>query len=275
MKEKKGKSIKAKDVTQSWEYQQSLREAKRAGVPTYTFSVGENVQYGAITCTTILESLEGGLLYSIHKRTDTRKRNYDSTVSVTSEESTDIVPWFRLRPLSSKMGQTNLEENEDIRLYYGNVTVESLIHRYVAAGIDMDPEYQRGNVWSEDEKQALLDSIFMHAEIGRFVMRSKEKDSDVNLDEYLYEIVDGKQRLTTIMDFYLNRLAYKGVYYNELSPKDRYCFRNTYLSLADMEDATKEDALRVFLMVNQSGHPMDPTVLNNAKKLLQKEREQK
>lgn len=115
----------------------------------------------------------------------------------------------------------------------------------------------------------------MHAEIGRFVMRSKEKDSNVNLDEYLYEIVDGKQRLSTIMDFYLNRLAYKGVYYNELSPKDRYCFRNTYLSLANMEDATKEDALRVFLMVNQSGHPMDPTVLSNAKKLLQKEREQK
>lgn len=268
---KKNKKEITLDITQTWEYQQSLQEAKRAGKPSYTFNSGEEVKYGCITHTTVLKSLENGLLYAIHKRMEKEKKSYDGTVEVIVEESTAIAPWFRLRPLSSNLGKTDFEENENVRLYYANITIESLIHRCLSSGIDMNPEYQRGNVWSEEEKQALLDSIFMHAEIGRFVIRSKEPDYNVDLNEYLYEIVDGKQRLSTIVDFYLNRLAYKGVYYNELSPKDRYCFLNTHLSLADMDDATKEDALRVFLMVNQSGHSMDPAVLSSAKELLERE----
>lgn len=268
---KKAKKAIAFDVSQDWEYQQDLREAKRAGTPTYVFAPGEEVKYGCITHTTVLKSLENGLLYEVNKRVEKEKKSYDGTVEVTVSESIAIVPWFRMRPLSSYLGKTTFEENEDIRLYYSNITIESLIHRCLSAGIDMNPEYQRGNVWSAEEKQALLDSIFMHAEIGRFVIRSKEPDYNVDLNEYLYEIVDGKQRLSTIIDFYLNRLAYRGVYYNELSTKDRYCFLNTHLSLADMNNATKEDALRVFLMVNQSGHPMDPAVLSNAKELLERE----
>lgn len=267
---KKAKKAATIDVSQGWEYKQDLRAAKRAGTPTYAFNPGEEVNYGCVTHTTVLKSLENGLLYEVNKRVEKEKKHYDETVEVVVSESTAVVPWFRLRPLSSYLGKTDFERNEDVRLYYANTTIESLIHRCLSSGIDMNPEYQRGNVWTEEEKQAFLNSIFMHAEIGRFVIRSRECDANVDFDKFLYEIVDGKQRLSTIIDFYLNRLAYKGAYYNELSAKDRRCFLNTNISLADMDNATKEDALRVFLMVNQSGHPMDPAVLSNAKKLLEK-----
>lgn len=62
-----------------------------------------------------------------------------------------------------------------------------------------NPPYQReGNVWSNDKKQLLIDSIVNKYDIPKFYFHhipGKDKDG------FLNAIIDGKQRFETILDF--------------------------------------------------------------------------
>lgn len=74
----------------------------------------------------------------------------------------------------------------------------------------MDPDYQRDYVWADKDKEYLLDSIFSKLDIGKFVL--VEQDSKVWFETHnMYEILDGKQRLSTLVAFYENRIPYHGV----------------------------------------------------------------
>ena len=80
----------------------------------------------------------------------------------------------------------------------------------------MNPDYQRDYVWELSDKQLLIDSIFNNIDIGKFAFIHLDYKT-WNKTGYAYEILDGKQRLKTIIDFYENRFSYKGIYYNDLS----------------------------------------------------------
>ena len=58
--------------------------------------------------------------------------------------------------------------------------------------------YQREKVWSEDKKSFLIDSILKNYPIPLVFFRMKI-DPDTGITKY--DVIDGKQRLTTIRDF--------------------------------------------------------------------------
>ena len=64
-------------------------------------------------------------------------------------------------------------------------------------GLIDNPDYQRGYVWTLEDKQKLIQSIFNRADIGKFVFIEDE-----NYREYRLEVIDGKQRLRAILDYY-------------------------------------------------------------------------
>ncbi|MFD1392039.1 DUF262 domain-containing protein [Lacticaseibacillus jixianensis] len=68
--------------------------------------------------------------------------------------------------------------------------------------------YQRKLVWTQQEKQLLIDSIFKQYALPSFLF-SKSADSPDTL-----EILDGMQRLTAIFDFIENRIDYNGKYFD-------------------------------------------------------------
>jgi uncharacterized protein with ParB-like and HNH nuclease domain len=71
-------------------------------------------------------------------------------------------------------------------------------------------------VWELEDKVALIDSIFNNVDIGKFAF------IHLNYGEkYTYEILDGKQRMRAILDYYENRFQYKGKYFNELSCREQ------------------------------------------------------
>ena len=132
----------------------------------------------------------------------------------------------------------------------------------------MEPVYQRGYVWDESDKELLLDSIFNNIDIGKFVFISVSDERRHEIGKE-YEILDGKQRLSTLIQFYENKLQYKGKYYNELSWKDRQVFKGHAVTYADVKDCDKKDVLKYFLMLNRTGKVMDRKHLENVEKLLQ------
>ncbi|OFV95376.1 MAG: hypothetical protein A3H28_02235 [Acidobacteria bacterium RIFCSPLOWO2_02_FULL_61_28] len=70
--------------------------------------------------------------------------------------------------------------------------------------IDMDPPYQRrGHLWSATDKAYLIDSILNGFDVPKIYMADFTwGDSPLNRQKKAYAIIDGKQRLEAIFDFF-------------------------------------------------------------------------
>ena len=63
--------------------------------------------------------------------------------------------------------------------------------------INVDAEYQRGKVWSQPQQALLIDSVMRGFDIPKIFLR---KLPDGN--PYLFDVIDGKQRLTAIWSLF-------------------------------------------------------------------------
>ncbi|HHJ9083135.1 TPA: DUF262 domain-containing protein, partial [Streptococcus pyogenes] len=89
----------------------------------------------------------------------------------------------------------------------------------------LDPDYQRGDVWDDAKRTAFIESLFMGIIVPPiYVVEVPKKDI---LDKVRYEVVDGKQRLTSIFRFIKNEiklkqrsLEYYGDWFNGLDFKE-------------------------------------------------------
>lgn len=255
------KAAKAKDdeAFNEWRLNEDIKKAlaigKRAGIPTRSFQRGEAVRYGGWHPSVVQERCEDGFYYKVESFEEGKNGEPPQT-------QISFVPWVKLLPMN--VGSTNFTSNEDIRLNYQNSTVESLLSKHLLFGVDFEPDYQRGLVWNQKDKESLLDSLFMGADIGRFVFRVKNDEEISDPDGDFYEIVDGKQRMTALLDYYAGRYSYRGAYYHELSARDRRRFKDASVSVAEARNLSKKDTLRLFLMLNRGGRPVSDEIIQRA-----------
>lgn len=75
--------------------------------------------------------------------------------------------------------------------------------------IDMEPPYQRrGRLWSDSDKAYLIDSIINEYDVPKLYMADFTwGDSKLNMKRLPYAIIDGKQRLEAIFDFFDGRIV--------------------------------------------------------------------
>lgn len=173
--------------------------------------------------------------------------------------------------LNTRVAALRLQNSALSRLHYSNRSMYSLLSYHYLFGVDFNPDYQRGSVWDEEDREKLLDSIFAGREIGRFVFKQLPFNR-ANDDGNYYEIVDGKQRLLTLLAFYENRFPYKGVFYNDLSVLDKNWFMDASIGIAELnQNATRAEVLEVFLALNEGGKPVAKEVLDHARELLKNE----
>jgi hypothetical protein len=66
--------------------------------------------------------------------------------------------------------------------------------RAAANGLELNPSYQRGNVWTDKESSELIDSVLRGIPLPSIILNQRLGDESL-------EIVDGKQRLTSILRF--------------------------------------------------------------------------
>lgn len=227
--------------------------------PTYFFNVGDEVQLGALKKSVVIEVLHGGKVYVLD--CIATERNYGKPYEY---RTCRVEPWTEIRPLG--YGDTNFAKNQDVKLPFFNSTIESQLSRCRNFGVDMNPDYQRGFVWDDADRESLIESIFSNIDIGKFVFI---KRGFVSLDTPYYEILDGKQRLNTLLGFYENRFPYKGKYFNDLSARDRDVFLNHHVSVAECNGDDKKHVLNYFLMLNKGGRPMDKAQLAKVEKMLE------
>lgn len=84
-----------------------------------------------------------------------------------------------------------------------------------------------------------------------------------------YEIIDGKQRLTALVEFYEDRFPYQGFYYSELSNVDRFHFDDYGIMMGILEKPTEKEKYAAFLAVNTFGKVMDEKHLDEVRSRFQ------
>lgn len=237
------------------------REVPFLNTPSYFFNIGDKVSYGALKESVVEEILYDGKVYVL--KCIATDNNYGHPFDY---ETYRVTSWVNVRPIGCSTN-TSFSENQEVKLDYYNSTIESLLRKNYAFGIDFDPDYQRGYVWDQQDKELLLDSVFKNIDIGKFVLihLSDEEWHERGLS---YEILDGKQRLSALIEFYENKLSYKGKYYNELSGMDKRAFTEHQVAVAEVRRTDKKTVLKYFLMLNRTGRSMDKSHLEEIEKML-------
>lgn len=127
--------------------------------------------------------------------------------------------------------------------------------------IDFEPNFQRGLVWSQKQKEAYILALFEHrAELSpTFVLDQDKVNETMNLKKMIS--IDGKQRLHAVKEFMDDKFSVKGMYYNQLKESDKF-----YLQSLDFDmvvyrnpDVSKtldyKTQLEIFLAINSWGVP--------------------
>lgn len=242
-----------------------IKEKRFYGIipPTRFFKIGDKVNIGNIQNPVIHDIIDidgiSGVAYVV---------KYDNIPTEGQQKFTPqygkltIWDWYDVfapndEPLIFKEGY---------RLNFMNTGLSYLISVYMRNDIDMEPSYQRDYVWTQKDKEELITSIFSGIEIGRFVVKRREWDER---EPKGYEIVDGKQRMNAIMEFFMGKFKWNGKYYHELHGLDRYRFKDYGIAVCELrESVTKEELLEIFIRINTFGKTMPKEQIEKVQKML-------
>ena len=137
--------------------------------------------------------------------------------------------------------------------------------------INLEAEYQRGKVWSQAQQALLIDSILRGFDIPKIFLRKLPDGSP-----YLFDVIDGKQRLTAIWRFVSDEFPLiskcepfpklgdlGGKRWSELpdNVKDQLQFAN--MTVSKIDEASDDEIRELFLRL-QKGEPLRAAEKRNA-----------
>lgn len=263
---------KRKQITDEERFKEKIEDFKQeiltyglATQPQRKFQPGDKVEVGNLQNCRVHEridigDIEGVGYVIIHDDIpNSFEQKRDSVLDVKQ-----LFYWYEIFYPNDSM---NLYQDDKYFLDFRATTLMGTIYDYMRNDIDMEPEYQRDYVWSQKDKESLISSIFNNIEIGRFVFKKNPFDPTKTIKRL--EIVDGKQRLNAIVEFFTGQFKWNGKYYHELSHRDRYKFMDTKVMICDLDrDMTRKDIMEVFVRINTTGKVMDSAHIEKIQKMI-------
>lgn len=154
-----------------------------------------------------------------------------------------------------------------MRFFPAEPDIATVFRRISEKDIDLQPDFQRGEVWPTQKKQRLIDSILRGWVIPPVLLISHGHGEP-------QEVLDGQQRLASIRDFMLNEFpidgriepadpsiqALHGIKFNALPTEVSKAFLRTAVRMYEITDYRPEEPAEIFFRLNQ------PTGLTSAEK---------
>ena len=163
-----------------------------------------------------------------------------------------------------------------------------------AFGLDLNPPYQRGRVWTTDQKIALIRAWLTGVPTGVVILNDRSTEEWLNAngrDETapMYACIDGQQRITTAYEWFGNELAVPaswfaagdviatedtddGPYVRQSGlalPRRRLFANRAHLQVAEACVATVQEEAAIYLLVNGGGTPQTDADMDNAARVAQ------
>lgn len=128
-------------------------------------------------------------------------------------------------------------------------------------GYVLDPAYQRGSVWSLEQKRNLIRSLFLGIPIGVIFLNRRGWHDE---DAVSQRVIDGKQRLEAIRGFVAGEFEIPGewvdsksewVKYADMHSKWRWDLDNSTISTIETDLKSEAEERDLFNLVNYGGTP--------------------
>ena len=135
----------------------------------------------------------------------------------------------------------------------------------------MNPDFQRGHVWTEQQQIAFIEYFLKGGKSGKVIYFNhphwgRYQENDMNM-----VCVDGLQRLTAIRRFINDEIRAFGGLYSEFEDTPRMIKNGIKFNVNDLQ--TKAEVLQWYLDMNYTGTPHTEEELDRVRKLLEEEKE--
>jgi hypothetical protein len=203
--------------------------------------VGEQVRVGALEkCLVVAVYQEGQAVAVLATRRDGEK----------AERTVTVWPWTQVERLEAVPKPPVFSKPRTRGLSFTISQVESLLSQLMKWNFDDSPQYQRGYAWSLQDKERLIDSALARRELGKVVIVRRPHPLRPHL-------LDGKQRISTLLDFKAGKFAFKGYLWDQLSCQDQVAIDEATLLVAQIDEqhVTRAFVLQTFLDLNAAGVP--------------------
>jgi uncharacterized protein with ParB-like and HNH nuclease domain len=136
-------------------------------------------------------------------------------------------------------------------------------------GLQLNPDFQRGHVWTEEQQVAWLEFFLKGGKSGKIIYLNKPSwhftVPDGAYDDYV--CVDGLQRITAIQRFVNNEIKVFGSYYKEFTDKLRIT-NSIKLNVNDLK--TEKEVLQWYVDMNMGGTPHTDDEIDRVKQMIAK-----
>lgn len=153
-----------------------------------------------------------------------------------------------------------------MRLIPSDPDIETIVGRIEDGSLDLQPEFQRGAVWSRPKQRLLIDSVLRAWYVPPVHVVRTDEDNQI--------VLDGQQRLNSIFQFVQGRFtvdgsaeplspdvqALGGLHYDQLPKQVRRRFDRFTVRIFEVVDYVTEEPFELFYRLNQ------PTPLTSAEK---------
>ena len=158
--------------------------------------------------------------------------------------------------------------------------LEAHLAREAEVGLDINPDYQRGHVWTPAQQVAYVEHILLGGETAREVMtvcvgRGTDdyvtaRDGSISLRRY--SLLDGLQRVTAVRAFVadafpvLTSVDPAGFRWSQLDRSIQR--RDLSFSWRSLAVPTEADVIRLYLRLNSGGTPHSAAELDRVRAML-------
>ncbi len=160
------------------------------------------------------------------------------------------------------------------------ITVANFWENHTLKKYNFDPAYQRESVWSEEKQSFFIDSLLKNFPIPPIFLHQKIDDSTGKTQ---YDVIDGKQRLTSIILFLNNEIPASneiessvlsdekiaGVYFKDLDKNGLTEYKKRFwryaIPIEYIDTDNKEIIDNIFDRLNRNGEPLKGQELRRSK----------
>ena len=150
-----------------------------------------------------------------------------------------------------------------------NQTISWFNNRYKEDALELSPEFQRNPVWQQPQKDYLIETIMLSLPVPEIYYVNRVQPNG----DSVYIVVDGQQRLRTIIEFVNNEFEIKHTIksypnikkFDDLSDHEKLRFWSYMIVVRDLEDSTDDDVRDLFQRINKYSIVLNDQELRNAR----------